>query len=243
MFLIEGSCYKSIEGKNVKKLQWYLKYASLLFFIGGNISAQTSGTFLPVKHIEVGFSYKMFQREFVKEFVSGKNHTYWDIPAAYGKYRVNEWINVNIEGAVYLTMNNEPPGRNYINYHIGGGYEVQFLKLFDLNILSVVQLDYNVNHDWSKNKVNKNQQYLFIGLKAEKVFTIDNFKTSISLIPAYIYNKLTNESAICTASSETKNNFGAALGVSVLASENFNIGMQVVYANYFQPQIAIGYVF
>lgn len=224
----------------------YWKYwfcVSIIILISNNSLTQTTGTFMNVNDIELGFSYKMFHREFHKEFVDGGRDAIWDIPSVYGKYKINEWLNLNLEGAVYFDLINQIPGRNYISYHIGCGYEAMLYRVAEINVLSVAQLDYNINYDRSKYKVHKNQQYVFLGLKIEKIFEIDKLKIGLNITPAYIYNKLTDESPVCTASSESKNNMGLAFGFSVLTCESLQLAGQVVYANYIQPQFGIGYIF
>ena len=226
----------------INKLKYFL---CLIFDLGLtiNIIAQTTGTFMQVNEIEAGFSYKIFQREFDKEFVDGSTRARWDIPAIYGKYKINEWLSVNLEGAVYFTLVNLIPGRNYINYHMGGGYEALFYKFNGINLHSVAQFDYNVNYDRSEYKYHKKQQFLILELKIEKIFEIEDLKMGVHIGPAYVYNKVTDESPNCIASSESNYNFGAAFGFYVLASESIQIAGQVVYAYYFQPQLAIGYIF
>lgn len=126
---------------------------------------------------------------------------------------------------------------------MGGGYEALFYKFNGINLHSVAQFDYNVNYDRSEYKYHKKQQFLILGLKIEKIFEIEDLKMGVHIGSAYVYNKITDESPNCIVSSESKYNFGATFGFNMLAGENIQIAGQVVYAYYFQPQLAIGYIF
>jgi hypothetical protein len=167
------------------------------------------------------------------------------------KYGINRFITLSAEGAVYNVKDNTYPERNYRDYIIGAGI---ISRIFDINEFRMaLSFHYNEIFSFDRAPYESGHIYTFhsntrgvIGvIQVEKSFSFHSQNVTLWIANAYIFDEYIFYSSwdFIPYTYKSVDNFGFILGVNLMLFKHIEPFFHIVYADFFQPRVGIGYQF
>lgn len=194
-------------------------------------------------NVELGFSYKSFHRNFDEEFDTRRNDAQWWYYTLYSKYGLWDWLTAEVAGFVFKYPNSLFPERNYLDYSVGLGFEARIYEIKNFQIISTIHYGNNYDHDRSRYQHDKYQISVFAGVGIEQTIHLSLIDISIFLTPAFVYDQLIDDSPMWLDVGHSIDNFGVAMGCNLLILKKCVITGELVYADYLQQRLHVGYQF
>jgi outer membrane protein assembly factor BamA len=201
---------------------------------------QSLGRIFSKGDIEVGATLRSFKRDFNDPEYPSAN---WGTLAFFVKYGFYDWLTCSVEGSSFASPDKQYPERDYKDSHAGLGVGVMVLADRNMSIALGLHYDQTYNHDRSPSEYDKFEQSFYAGTEFCKTFYMTSVEISTFIVPAFVWDEVTQTPPGVTFRDVSINNFGLATGVDFLIFSHIQFTAQVVYANYWQPRYNIGYVF
>ncbi|MDP3150943.1 MAG: hypothetical protein Q8N83_17635 [Ignavibacteria bacterium] len=204
-------------------------------------SGQILRTTLKQGEFEMGVAYKQFERKQLPGFVDG---TMWSMGVIYTCYGVSNWLSTSIEGIVWPNSpTHADDQRELTTYSLGFGLNAKVYQIHDYQFL--VDFLYSESFDFDQSSIGNNQQNknLLIALRVAWPINVFNQPMIIWLGPSYAYDEYVGYPRRVRHLSKSIRNFGVSLGCDVLLFEHISVLPHIVFANFIQPRVGLGYRF
>ena len=175
---------------------------------------------------------------------SGESNDDYNLGAFWVKYGFHRRLTVFAE---FVVLNGDPhnEGISYRHINLGIGGNVRFVEFeaFDAGLLA--NYFENFQHDNQETNRHATTRHWAVLLQIEKVYPLGpRHQLSAWWAPAYIRDEQAFDGGGFPASTnESQGNFGAAAGGDFLFWDHLEVFVHVVYADYFQPRLGMGYRF
>lgn len=233
------------------------KFISHLFLLLLLVSNVTNGQVLSPElktgKFEIGIFLKYFHRK-MKYILNPEifwHNDDWADFSLFIKYGVNRFITLSSEGAVYHVKDTRHPDRNYRNYIIGAGIISRIFEIQEFRI--ALSFHYNEIFSFDRAPYEKGDTYTYhkntrgvIGMiQVERSFSLYGQKLNFWAGPAYVYDEGLQYSSLYFKPyiDRSFNNFGFVVGANFMLFKHLEPFFHIVYADFFQPRLGIGYQF
>jgi hypothetical protein len=175
---------------------------------------------------------------------SGPIEEKYNLGAIWAKYGVHRRVTVFAEFAL---LNGDPHRRgvSYRYFNLGAGANVLLVDLEDFYASALVNYFENFQHDNQETNRHATTQHWAVLLQVGKIFPLGSrHKVNAWWAPAYIKDEQAFDGGPSPESKNaSKDNFGVAAGGDFLFWDHLEFFAHVVYADYFQPRLGMGYRF
>ena len=224
------------------KTRTTLMLITLLVLTVVSAEAQVMGPILDRHVLEVGYTYKWYERDFESTFLGRED---WSAGAFYFKFGACRWATFAFEGGISTVHDDDFPDIDYRRYTIGGGITAKAYRgsWFDISLSGHYSEIFD--HDRSENQLHKNTRNIIAALQIEKGFDIGGQWLMVWGGPAFVYDQSRQYpwGTSNPVKNETSNNFGFVIGVNSTLFNRLDIFAHGVYADAFQPRIGAGVQF
>lgn len=215
----------------------------LLFVLCGfcAVHGQILGPGLKSQKFEIGYIYRWFHRRTQDPAYEPD----WASEAIFMKYGITDWLTISAEGLVFKNMGSGFPDRDYREYNIGAGTALQILKVEFLQIGFSFHYYESFSFDRSEDTYHKRTNGFMGAIPVEYPFSLLNQNIILWIAPIYVYDEILNYSygSYDPIVSKSQNNWGGVVGINCLLFRHFEPFFHLVYADFFQPRVGIGYQF
>ncbi len=164
--------------------------------------------------------------------------TFW---ARYGAHR---HVTVFVEFAI---LNGDPhnEGTSYRHINLGVGVNALLVEFEDFYVSAVLNYFENFQHDNQETTCHSITRHWAGLLQVGKTFPLTSrHETTLWWGPAFIKDQQIFDGGSClNGRKESKDNLGVAAGADFLFWKHLEVFGHVVWADYFQPRLGIGYQF
>lgn len=216
--------------------------AAVIMMTAAGVHAQIMGPTIPKHHLEAGYIYKWYERDFDSTFLGREK---WSTGAFYLRYGSCRWATLSIEGGVWTVHHDDFPENDFRRYTIGmgitslvydtprfgAGFSMHYSEIFD--------------HDRSRNQFDKNTRDITVAIQVHTDWELRRTHILIWGGPALIYDQSrqfpwqTDD----PVRNDTTGNFGFVAGVNFLYTGHISAFGYLAYADAFQPRLGVGYRF
>ena len=204
--------------------------------------AQVMGPVLERHTLEIGITYKWYERDFESTYLGLEN---WSAGAIYFKFGACRWATFDFEGGISTVHHDDFPENDYRRYTIGGGITAKVYRGRWVELSLSGHYSEIFDHDRSDNQLHKNTRDIISALQIEKEFVIGEQWLMVWGGPAFVYDQ-SRQYPWGTSNpvrNETSNNFGFVIGANAVVFQRLDIFANVVYADAFQPRLGAGVQF
>ncbi len=215
---------------------------TLVVFTAVCAQAQVMGPILDRHQLEVGVTYKWYERDFESTYLGRVD---WSAGAIYFKYGACRWATFDFEGGISTVHHDDFPDNDYRRYTIGGGITAKLYrgKWVDLSLSGHYSEIFD--HDRTDSQLHKNTRDITSVLQVEKAFDIREQRLVVWGGPAFVYDQSRQYpwGTSNPVKDETSNNFGFVVGVNAVVFQRVDLFAHGVYADAFQPRLGAGFQF
>jgi len=168
----------------------------------------------------------------------------YNLGAFWAKYGFHRRLTMFAEFALLEgDPHNEGVSYRYIN--LGVGANVLLVDFRDFDVSALVNYFENFQHDNQETNRHATTRHWAVLLQFEKAYPLGSrHRLNAWWAPAYIRDEQAFDGGGSPASAnESQDNFGAAAGGDFLFWNHLEVFVHVVYADYFQPRLGMGYRF
>jgi len=168
----------------------------------------------------------------------------YNLGAFWAKYGVHRRLTVFAEFAL-LSGDPHNQGVSYRYFNLGVGANVSLVEFEDFYASALVNYFENFQHDNQETNRHATTRHWAALLQIGKVFPLGSrHKLNAWWAPGYFKDEQAFDGGGSPASTnESTENFGAAAGGDFLFWDHLEVFVHVVYADYFQPRLGMGYRF
>lgn len=205
---------------------------------------QVVGPIIEVNRFELGYSYKWFSRD-----MNGPEDFYrkldWSIPTGYMKCGIIRGLALSAEISLTRHEKNKIDETNYRGYTIGAGLTYLLVNINDNYISVSAHVIERFGFDKSSLKNHQGSISILSSLQIERHFRVYNQQVALWIAPAFIYDeyKFYFHGQYLSDKFVAKNKFGLIFGINPEIRNHIRPFFHVVYADYLQPRVGIGYKF
>jgi hypothetical protein len=199
---------------------------------------QDLGRLIGEGEAELGYTLRWFERDVESEY---DNPVTWFTPVFQLRYGLTSWLTFSVEGNITVDANSKYPERDYRDLMLGGGITISMVTRKDLNIFGSVLYSEMQSLDRSIYRHDKQVQSVLTGIGVQHTFAIQRILFSTFISPVYVYDVVKDYTDSYNSTGTSQDNFGLSLGLSVTAFDHASIFGQVIFANYWQPRMGLGY--
>jgi hypothetical protein len=204
--------------------------------------AQVMGPILERHTLEIGVTYKWYDRDFESTYIGQED---WSAGAIYFKWGACRWATFDFEGGISTVSHDDFPDNNYRRYTFGGGITARLYrgKWFDVGLSGHYSEIFD--HDRSDNQLHKNTRNITSVLQIEKEFDIRDQRLTVWGGPAFVFDQSRQYpwGSSDPIRDETSNNFGFVVGLNAVVFDRLALFANGVYADAFQPRLGAGVEF
>lgn len=214
----------------------------IIILLSYQIHGQVLGPEMNTGKFEFGFSLKRFHRIVEPGFPKERS---WAYPAFFIKYGLNQRLTISAEGYLLNHDSKQYPNRDYRTYIIGAGVIFHILKIKNFRIALTSHYCEMLGFDRSEIEYHKSTQSIVMSIQFEQTFSSEGQYATFWFSPLYAYDMTIEYPwwSDITVKNKSSNNLGYAFGSNFLAFEHISLFYHIVYADFFQPRIGIGYQF
>lgn len=225
----------------------------LLIWCWNETEGQVLGPELEAGSLEIGCIRKWFHRKLEPHFLSGAD---WGCTSVFIKYGVNQWLKLSAEGAVYNLKSKRSPDGEYRTYVLGAGIVSPILRYKHFRIALAFHYSESFYFQRSPSRYHSNTRSIVSTVQVERTFTVYRQNVTVWVAPGYVSDEIIQYAGRPYYISEeityyrekmyrnkSLNNFGLAMGTNFLLFGHIEPFFHVVYADFFQPRVGIGYQF
>lgn len=194
---------------------------------------------LDKKGVEVGCAFRWYDRYFASDYGRIK----WGINNLVLRYGFTEWLTGSLEGYISNNHDNKFPDRDYRDYTYGFGFGSKIWAIDNFQVIFGIHYLERLDFDRSANQYHKLQGCFFATLKFQQRFYLSSAELLLFLSPAFVRDQLDEYTPGCSGSAVSVHNFGISIGFDILAYQHVHLVAQILFADYWQPRLGIGYVF
>lgn len=223
--------------------------AILLALPTSQASAQLPGSVLEGGTLELGYSLGFFQRDLElvapEGYVSDGHQPDWGTSTLFARYGVAGWLTFSAEGMIGTGyFNDRFPDRDYRSYALGLGLALRLFGTRHLDISFAARYLERLDYDRSPAAYHKNLRNVSAALRLERTLDLGASRATLWLGPAYAYDRLTeNPQPGLHFTYESTNNLSIVLGGDALLFSHLRPALELVYADYIQPRLALAFRF
>lgn len=206
-------------------------------------NGQVLGPELSTGNAEIGYFHAWYHRNFDKDSPCENSAQSGTI---YLKQKLHNTVTLFLESMItnYDYVKGFPE-RDYRRFTIGAGIVFRIFS-FKSNLFAV-SIHYKewMSFDRSRDRYHQNSRNLSIAIQTEREFEFHNQLIFLWGGPAYIWDQVKQYpgSPYIPYTDESYNNVGFAVGVNTLIYKHLDPFIHIVYADYLQPRIGLGYQF
>ena len=214
----------------------------VLLFLGYKaVFGQIMGSELEKGKFEIGYTYKLFYRD-----LDDGRTAEWSNPAIFGRYAINGRWTISGEGFIGMEYPDRSPEKDYRCVGTGAGMVVRIWEITPFQI-SISGHYYEVMwHDRSPIRHHKSVRSIIGAFRIQRRYTDLEHEATVWIAPSYI-NDTTLENTPWGSGKAVKTTFsnklGFVLGGDLLMWKHVATFLHVVYIDYLQPRLGIGYQF
>ena len=222
-----------------EKKRFLLFQILMLIFLTVELQGQILGPELTDGAFEIGCAYKRFHRKVNHEDFD------WGNQSVFFKHGITDWLTLCCEGLITVGKDNRFPERNYRDLYIGAGVIVRLFRIGDLSIATAYHYSERFMFDRSVARFHKDTRSRVCIFQLEYTVSVLSHKGTIWAGPGYILDEViqfpwgTNH----RVADKSKDNVGFAVGTNVLLFDHIEPFFHLVYADYYQPRLGIGWQF
>lgn len=215
---------------------------SIVIFAASSTPAQILGPTLDRHTLEVGYTYKWYERDFESDFLGQED---WSTGAFYFRYGACRWATIAFEGGIWTVHHDDFEGIDYRRYAFGGGLTALCWQRSAWRVEASAHYSEIFDHDRSENRLHKNVRNITATLQVERLFVIRNQEVFVWAGPAIVYDQSRQYPWLTSdpMKNDTSNNFGFVVGLNATALGRLSLFSDVVYADTFQPRLGAGFRF
>jgi hypothetical protein len=192
----------------------------------------------------LGATELWFHRDSEWDDRGGSVEDEFNLGAFYARYGAHRHLTVFVEFAI---LNGDPhnEGTSYRHINLGVGVNALLVDYEDFFVCALVNYFENFQHDNQESNCHSMTRHWAVVLQFAKTFPITSrHETTVWWGPGLIKDRQIFDGGACVnGSKETKNNLGVAVGMDFLFWQHLEVFGHVVWADYFQPRVGIGYQF
>jgi hypothetical protein len=219
--------------------------AFIMLLLAGNAHAILLTPPAKEHKFTIGFTELWFHRD--QEWTNGwgVDEDKFNLGAVYAKYGVVERLTLYAEFAIY---NGDPhnQGISYRHINLGGGFNAVLFRTHDIDVSVLFNYFENFQHDNQESMCHSTTHHWagLIQLTQTYEFSENKHEMAAWIGPGYFRDEQIYDGGACTPSEKRSvDNVGLALGVNFLFWDHLETFAHVIYANYLQPRLGIGYQF
>ncbi len=189
--------------------------------------------------LEVGYTYKWYERDFDSEFLGKED---WSSGAFYLRYGACRWATISFEGGIWTVHHEDFEDMDYRRYVFGGGLTAFCWQRSPWRVEASVHYSEIFDHDRSENQLHKNVRNVTAVIQAARSFTVRNQSLIVWGGPAFVYDQSRQYPWQTDAprKDDTSHNLGFVMGVNAVLFGRASVFSHLVYADAFQPRIGVG---
>ncbi len=204
--------------------------------------AQVLGLALERHTLEIGYTYKWYERDFESDFLGKED---WSSGVFYFRYAACRWATISFEGGIWNLDHDDFEGIDYRRYAFGGGLTALLWRGAAWRVGASGHYSEIFDHDRSANRLHKNVRDITAAVHVERSFAVRNQTLAVWAGPAVVYNQSRQYPWQSTdpVRHDTSDNLGFAVGLNATLFGRLSLFSHGVYADTFQPRIGAGYRF
>ena len=201
--------------------------------------AQVLGPTLDRHTLEIGYTYKWYERDFDSEFLGEED---WSTATFFMRYGVCRWATIVFEGGIWGVHHEDFEGIDYRRYTFGGGLAALCWQRSAWRIEASANYSEIFDHDRSENQFHKNVRNVTVAVYAERSFSVRDQSLVAWGGPAIVYDQSRQYpwQSYVPVKNDTSHNIGFVVGLDAILFERVSMFTHVVYADTFQPRIGAG---
>ncbi|UCH83795.1 MAG: hypothetical protein JSW50_15315 [Candidatus Latescibacterota bacterium] len=174
-----------------------------------------------------------------------KSEDKYNLGALYAKYGVGDRVTLFAEFALF---NGDPhlQGISYRHINLGAGFNAIFFRTHNIDFSFLLSYLENFQHDNQETACHSTTRHWAGLIQLTQVYDFSQKKHEMAIWvgPGYFRDDQTYDGGACPPrSKDSVKNFGLAVGANFLLWSHLELFGHVVYANYLQPRLGIGYQF
>lgn len=192
----------------------------------------------------VGFTELWFRRD--QEWTNGwgVDKDKYNLGAVYAKYGVINRLTAYAEFALY---NGDPhnQGISYRHFNLGAGANAIVYRTHDIDISVLFNYFENFQHDNQESRCHSTTRHWAGLIQLTQTYELSKKGHVLEawIGPGYFRDEQTFSGACTPGGKKSVDNFGLALGLNFVFWNHLEVFTHVLYANYVQPRLGVGYEF
>jgi hypothetical protein len=222
-------------------------FGSLLFLIAAlaiaapRSSAHLLSSPIPRGRVEIGIAHTWSHRD-LESWI--QRDFDWEDDFLFGRYGVTDRLTLSAEVWAWdRGAAGTRPGRDYRVQRVGGGFSLDLISMRNLGVEISAHWARSIWFDRSDARYNKEvkSRLAAFRLKPHLPFGVDGL--TLWFGPVYCYDEYVEYPWGSDPSTkwESSGNFGIAFGQNLLVMDRLEISAYLLYADYWQPRLAIAY--
>ncbi len=214
----------------------------IIVVITEHVNGQVLGPELSTGNAEIGYFHAWYHRDLDDKSPQEFN---WDNTSIFVKYGISNYITFSLEAMITNSAGNKLPQRDYRNYSVGGGVALRLMRVKSNKISFGLHYKEWLGFDRSRSRYHKNHRGIIISVQIERKLALYNQQIIFWGGPAYVLDEIKQYPGFpyIPYTDESYNNLGFTAGFNFIIKKHFDPFIHIVYADYFQPRIGLGYQF
>lgn len=226
---------------NTKRMMRYLALSIVVFAAAAAspARAQVLGPALDGGALEIGCTYKWYERDFESDFLGKED---WSSGAFYLRYGACRWATISFEGGIWTVHHEDFEDIDYRRYAFGGGLTALCLRRSAWQIEASAHYSEIFDHDRSGNQLHKNVRDVTAAIHVERSFTVRRQPVVVWAGPAFVYDQSRQYpwQTDVPLKNDTSHNVGFIIGLNAVFFGRLSVFSHGVYADTFQPRLGAG---
>lgn len=220
----------------------HIYFILILLVCFNEIDGQVLGPELIKHKFEIGYVYKWFNRKLEPHYWVECD---WQYRSLFMKYGVDQWLTLSAEGLILNCKSERFPERDYRGYRFGAGIISRIVEAKGFRIALSFHYNEILYFDRSDSACHKSARGFVAAIQVERTFSFYDQNITLWAAPTYACDEITQylyghyEPYV----DKSLNNWGFAIGTNILLLSHIEPFVHIVYADFIQPRLGIGFQF